>query len=775
MLLALCVAPQAGIALFGTVALAGEPVPITQEADTQLRFHVRAILENGTPLDPETVARNSAQALPHPVSPPNFGRSSQPAWGYLTVVNRLNRREWVLRYTLATVEDVRVFIRPAGEPNFQQLHELGENAVWPFSGYRAASYPISLNPGVPVEIITRLHTRAPIGFPLTISSTTRFFEMDREQIAGAAILGAVPLVVIAYAAMLAGVLRRRGLGALVGMLLTKLILDAWVTGFGLLALPFISRAVWPTFGFVMLGAFHLCCVLHIRRYLDLPRAAPRIDTLLLASAAVITGLAAIEISGLYNVRFMLQFIAPFLLTVFVAISARAAWRQPGLGTVCYALGWGFFLSEATLLILRLMALVPFTAPLVTFSQSAVASLLFGVAIFRRIKDQDQALNQSLTESNERFQLAIDGSAAAVYEYVQASNAFFYAPRLAELLAAPNGISLPRLLARLSRETRRQALASLRQALTERARHFRAEVVHEMPGNGSPRHLALTGAIQYAGSGTVRRICGSVIDITSERALTVEQELGSALAREKERAERSLTARTIFYAAANHDLRHPLLSLGLYLQMLEKDKTLKKLNTLLPRMLEAHRAAFDYVDHILELARSDAGATTPSPSMQPLQPIFSRLVDRYQVDAAHAALSLRYVPTSSVVFTDAFLLDRILSNLLSNAIRNTRRGGVLLGCRRLRDGIRIDVVDTGPGLPAEIYQRMTSGRLGGPVVDGSGAVQLGLIIVQRTAEELGCTIDMVTRAGKGTRFSVIISENGENASCRVEPDAAAASM
>ena len=84
---------------------------------------------------------------------------------------------------------------------------------------------------------------------------------------------------------------------------------------------------------------------------------------------------------MYNVRFLLQFIAPFLLTVFVAISARAAWRQPGLGTVCYALGWGFFLSEATLLMLRLMALVPFTAPLVTFSQSAVASLLFGVAIF----------------------------------------------------------------------------------------------------------------------------------------------------------------------------------------------------------------------------------------------------------------------------------------------------------------------------------------------------------------------------------------------------------
>ena len=754
MLIALCIAFQT-IVPFCSMALADEPVPILQDGDTQLRFHVRAIIESGTPLDPETVAAHSAQALPHPVSPPNFGRSDQPAWGHVTVVNRFNRREWVLRYNLGTVEDVRVFIRTAGEPKFQQLHELGENAVWPFSGYRAATYLISLSPDVPVEIVMRLHTRAPIGFPLFISSTIHFFEMDREQIAGAATLAAVPLVVIIYVAMLAGVLRHRGLVGLIVMLLTKLILDAWVTGFGLLLLPFISRAIWPTFGFIMVGAFHVSCVLHIRRYLDLPRVAPRINALLVACAAITVAMTAVEITGLYNVRFLLQFLAPFMFVVLVATSARVAWRQPSLGTVCYALAWGFFLSEATLLLLRLMAFVPFSAPTLTFSQSAVASLLFGVAIFRRIKDQDQALNASLTESNERIQLAIDGSAAAVYEYVQANGAFFYAPRLAELLAVPDGTSLPRLLARLSRQARRELFDSLRHALAERARHFRAEVVQQPSEGGAPRHLALTGAIQYGGSGAFQRICGSVIDVTSERALAVEQQLGSALAREKERAERSLTARTIFYAAANHDLRHPLLSLGLYLQMLAKDRTLKKLNSLLPRMLEAHRSAFGYVDLILDLARTDAGSATPSPTMQPLQPIFSKLVDQYQADAAHAALSLRFVPTSSVVFTDAFLLDRILSNLLSNAIRNTQAGGVLLGCRRLRDGVRIDVVDTGPGLPPEIYQRVMNWRLSGAVIDGSGAVQLGLIIVQRTAEELGCSIDMVTRAGKGTRFSVII--------------------
>jgi hypothetical protein len=269
------------------------------------------------------------------------------------------------------------------------------------------------------------------------------------------------------------------------------------------------------------------------------------------------------------------------------------------------------------------------------------------------------------------------------------------------------------------------------------------------------YLAVTGAIQYEESGVLQRICGSVIDITSERALATERQLATALAREKDRAERALTARTIFYAAANHDLRHPLLSLGLYLQMLAKDTTLRKLTDLLPRMQEAHRSVFGYVDHILDLARTDAGSATPAPALQPLQPILSRLIDQYQADATQAALSLRVVPTTATVFTDAFLLDRILSNLLSNAIRNTRKGGVLLGCRRLSDGLRIDVVDTGPGVSDEIHQRVLNGRLTGAGADGSGAVQLGLIIVQRTAEELGCIIDMATRAGRGTRVSVII--------------------
>lgn len=733
-------------------ARADDSVAITGDGEMPLRFHVRGIIENGMPLTPEAVAASSA-TLPHPVSPPNFGRAKNPAWGRVTLVNRTERREWTLRYTLATVEDVRIFIRPAGTDKFRQLRELGEHSSMPFSGYRAATFLLQLDPGIPTEIVTRLHTRAPIGFPLTISSPMVFFAIDRSQVASAAALGAVPLVVLVYVAMLTGILRRHGLVALMVILSAKLVHDGWVTGFGQMAFPFVPRHLWPTIGFLSGCCFDLACVLFVRRWLDLQRQSPVVAAALLACGALMVGLGLVELSGLYNTRFLHQLFAPVVFFAFVALAARAALHSPSFGAICFALAWTCFFVDSTLALLRLLALVPVTTHVLTFSQSAIAAVLFGLAVFRRIKDQDMERNRSLSESNERFELAIAGSTAAIYEYSPHARIHFYAPRLAELLGLSPETTLPRMLARASRSGRRQLLDTLRQGLADRARHFRAELSYAIPGSAT-RHLAVTGAIQYGRTGELERVCGSVIDITSEHALAVEQQLAAVLAREKASAERSLVARTAFYAGANHDLRHPLLSLGLYLQMLARDRSPKKLDSFLPRMIEAHRSASDYVDRILTLARSDSGEAARVPTLQPLQPVLSRLVDRYQADAAHAGIDLRCVPTSTLAVTDAFLLDRILSNLLSNAIRNTKEGGVLLGCRRQSDGIRIDVVDTGTGLPDEIGRRVMNGGLGGTPL-GNDSVQLGLSIVQRTANELGYAIDVASRPGRGTRFSILV--------------------
>ena len=741
-----------GTSLLARPASADVPVEINSEADLVLRPYVRAVVEKDISLTPEDAAKLGADGIPHPSSPPSYGRFAQPVWGYVSVVNRLPRLEWVLSYALATTEDVRVYARQQGEPDFHQLPELGEGAKWPFTGYRSASYLMTLQPNVPTEIVVRLHTRTPVGFHLLLSSTPSFIEADREQVVAAAFLSAVPLVVLVYVAILAAVLRQRGLIGLMIMLVTKLLMDAWVSGFGLLVLPIVPRASWSTLGFVLVMIFSLASVVHMRRYLDLPRFAPVIDRILLGFAFTFLLLCGIELTHLVNVRPISQSLAPFALIVFVTAAIRFAFRERTFGAACYALAWVLLLAQTIMQLSRLLALIPFPMETVEFAQSAIAALLFGVAIFRRVKDRDQALNRSLSDSNERFRLAIDGSAAAIYEYSFRDGAFSFAPRLAELLPVSAGTSLVDALRRLSTEARRRLLDGVRETVAGAGRHFRVEI----PANHADsefRVLAVTGAIQYAPEGAPERICGSVIDVTSEANLRIEQMLRGMVSEQKERAERSLHARTEFYAAANHDLRHPLLSLGLYLEMLAGETTLNKLRSFVPRMLDAHRAATLYLDRIVAMARADTNLLTDRRD-ESLDDILSRLVDRYHADAENKQLALSYVPTSLSVVTDAFLLERIVSNVISNAIQNTDRGRILIGCRRHLGGARIDVIDTGPGLPKSVHDQLIGAGDGAARREVSGSLRLGLSIVKRTVSELGCRLDVASYPGRGTRLSVV---------------------
>jgi hypothetical protein len=101
-----------GTLLFAPQAWADAPVEINSEADLVLRPYVRAVIEKDVALTPEEAAKLGVDGIPHPSSPPSYGRFAQPVWGYVSVVNRLPRLEWVLSYALATTEDVRAYIRP---------------------------------------------------------------------------------------------------------------------------------------------------------------------------------------------------------------------------------------------------------------------------------------------------------------------------------------------------------------------------------------------------------------------------------------------------------------------------------------------------------------------------------------------------------------------------------------------------------------------------------------------------------------------------------------
>jgi two-component system, sensor histidine kinase len=223
------------------------------------------------------------------------------------------------------------------------------------------------------------------------------------------------------------------------------------------------------------------------------------------------------------------------------------------------------------------------------------------------------------------------------------------------------------------------------------------------------------------------------------------------------AETANRAKSQFLAAASHDLRQPLHAMGLFAAALAtraREPELKPLVASIHASVDALEGLFA---QLLDLSRLDAGALTPERATIPLQQLFARLAGDFAPQAAAHGLSLTLVPTSLAVDSDPVLLERILRNLVANALRYTRAGGVVVGARRRGAAVRIDVVDTGVGIAAELRERIFDEFVQGGVgpkshVAGRG-MGLGLAIVRRLAALLGHALVLASVPGRGSRFSV----------------------
>ena len=225
------------------------------------------------------------------------------------------------------------------------------------------------------------------------------------------------------------------------------------------------------------------------------------------------------------------------------------------------------------------------------------------------------------------------------------------------------------------------------------------------------------------------------------------------------AETANRAKSQFLAAASHDLRQPLHALGLFAAALA---TRTREPELKPLVASIH-ASVDALDglfaQLLDLSKLDAGGLTPERAPIPLQPMFARLAGDFSPQALAHGLSLRLVPTTLAVDSDPVLLERILRNLVANALRYTREGGVVVGARRRGTAVRIDVVDTGVGIAAELHERIfdefVQAASAPPHHAGGRGMGLGLAIVRRLAALLGHTLALASTPGRGSRFSVTV--------------------
>jgi len=231
-----------------------------------------------------------------------------------------------------------------------------------------------------------------------------------------------------------------------------------------------------------------------------------------------------------------------------------------------------------------------------------------------------------------------------------------------------------------------------------------------------------------------------------------------LARAKAEADEANISKTRFLAAAGHDILQPLNAARLYAAALQQRADAgapsEEILSLAKNVDSALEAVEDIFSALLEMSRLDAGAMKIEPANVLLDDLFRQLKIEFAPLARKKGLDLIFAPCSMAVRSDRKLLRRLLQNLISNALKYTRKGRVLVGARRVRGRMRIEVWDTGIGIPPDkqksVFQEFQRLDAGAGVAPGLG---LGLSIVERLARVLGHKVALRSRPGRGSVFSV----------------------
>jgi len=217
------------------------------------------------------------------------------------------------------------------------------------------------------------------------------------------------------------------------------------------------------------------------------------------------------------------------------------------------------------------------------------------------------------------------------------------------------------------------------------------------------------------------------------------------------------AQTRFLAAASHDLRQPVHALGLLAAQSEAELVGRRAAQTAAQMQSMARALDSLVEALLDVSRLDSGAVVPRLRSLALQALFDRLAPEFAVLAEDRGLQWRLRPTPLWVHSDEVQLERMLRNLLSNALNHTAQGGVLLAARRFGAQVRIGVWDTGPGIAPEHQARIFEEfvQLQNPGRDRRKGHGLGLAIVARLSRLLQHPVELRSEPGRGSCFSVLL--------------------
>lgn len=234
-------------------------------------------------------------------------------------------------------------------------------------------------------------------------------------------------------------------------------------------------------------------------------------------------------------------------------------------------------------------------------------------------------------------------------------------------------------------------------------------------------------------------------------------LAEDLRRQKEYAEAANLAKSTFLAAASHDLRQPVHALGLFVGAL-RGVAMPQEGQRLLEQIEASTAAMDGLfTALLDISRLDAGVVEVHLRAFPITPVLDRICAEHGAEAASKGIDLILCPSSAWVVSDPLLVERVVRNLVSNAVRYTDGGRVLVGCRRQGHVLSIEVWDTGRGIPEEQQDKVFQEyyQLGNAERDRTRGLGLGLAIVRRLTDLLNARLTLTSRPGQGSCFAIAL--------------------
>ncbi len=269
--------------------------------------------------------------------------------------------------------------------------------------------------------------------------------------------------------------------------------------------------------------------------------------------------------------------------------------------------------------------------------------------------------------------------------------------------------------------------------------------------------------------------GDELGMVSQSFNKLKQDLrarGRDLEAAKEEAERANRAKSLFLASASHDLRQPMHAMRMYIAALRHQVKDPEGLTIVNDIEAVSNSTARLLNALLDVSRLEAGAVTPNFEVFAVQEVFRRVGRSFRPEAMRKGLQLHFVPSRAFVRSDPDLLERIVTNFTSNAIRYTRSGKILIGCRLRGERLAIEVFDTGIGIPEEHHDAVFEDfhQVRNQERDRSKGLGLGLSIVRRLAQCLDHKIEHQSTFGKGSRFAVLVDRAEPQHQAAVEAEA-----